>query len=167
MPMKLAPITTARLAALACAMIARQSASDRKRVDVRQIGARNIEASPARLRSHSSNLSKRHRTAIGEHERPAFSRVDRGHCGLQFQVDLVLAIPIVTTQWHPLFRSAAGKIIFRQVWPVDRGRIVVTDHGNVAGKTAPPQHLRGGETGRTAADNDKALHACAVSLGAG
>ena len=54
----------------------------------------------------------------------------------------------------PIFRRAAREIVLRQIGPVEGRRGVVAQHDDAAAKIAPPQHLRGGKTGRAAADDD-------------
>ena len=85
---------------------------------------------------------------------------------MQFEIDLVLGVPIVAAQGHPVFGCAAGKIIFREIGPIDRCRLIVAEHRNTSGEAAPAQHLRGSKTGGAATDDDKSF-ACPGLVGSG
>ena len=80
--------------------------------------------------------------------------VDAGDLGIETQFDVCFAVKTVRTQRHPIFGSAAGKIVLRQVRPVDRRRGLAAHHDDAAAKIPPPQHFRRGETRRPAADDD-------------
>ena len=90
--------------------------------------------------------------AVGEND-VAVAGVDRDDFGFQTQVDGRLIVEIVGAQGQPVFRGAAGEIVFRQVRTVHGRRALAAQHHDVAAKRQPPQHLRRGQPGGAAADD--------------
>ena len=94
------------------------------------------------------------RNCLGVRERHlARSGVDRGHGRIQAQIDRVVGIEGLVAKRQPLFGGAAGEIVLRQVWAVDRRRIVAAQHDDAALIFLPPQHLGRGEPCCPAADD--------------
>jgi hypothetical protein len=153
--MKLAPITTARLAVFAWAMMARLSASVRSVWTWLCPGAGNVELHRFGA-GRQQQLVESKLAAVAECQLFAFG-IEPDDLGLELEIDLVLGVPAVLAQRHPVFRRRAGEIVLRQIGPIDgRGR-VIAQHGDGAGVTAPPQHLGAGKAGCAAADDDDAF----------
>jgi hypothetical protein len=84
----------------------------------------------------------------------ARTRIDPGNVLPQMQLNIVLGIETVRAQRYPVLRRAAGEIVFREIRPVDRHRIVIAQHHDAALVPLPPQCFGGGKAGRTTADDD-------------
>ena len=126
-----------------------------QRVHVRQIGARERQLHRLGAGRQQQRVEGQRR-AVAERQLLG-ARIECGHLGLEPERDVVFRVPVVAAQRHPVLRRAAGQIVLRQVGAIDGRSIVIAQHGDAAGKTAPPQHLGSGKAGRPAADNDDAL----------
>src|ERR1700687_1768025 len=79
--------------------------------------------------------------------------IDRGDIAFEPKVDAGLRVKAVRTQRQPILRRATGKIILRQIWPIDRRSGIVAQHDDVAAKILPPQHVCRGKARRAATDD--------------
>src|SRR5207237_1658444 len=77
----------------------------------------------------------------------------RGDLRVKAHIDADLDIEVVRAQRQPILRRAAGEIILRQIWPVDRRRGIVAEHDDAAAKLLPPEHLSRSKSCRAATDD--------------
>ena len=125
-PMKLEPMTTARRALLAAAMMACASASDAQSLHVRQRGA--LDRQPQRLRAR-----RQQQFVVGK-SAPALQR-DRLALRVELDDGLVAdeircfccLVELIVAQPHPLHGRRAGEKILAEVGPVDGSRRFVAD----------------------------------------
>jgi hypothetical protein len=122
-----------------------------QRMDMRLVGAWHRQAYRLRAGRQQEPVIG-HNAAAGEHD-VARLGIDRDDIALEPQVDMSFRVKTVRPQRQPIFRRAAGEVIFRQVRPIHRRRSIVAQHDNAAGKFLPPQHLGRGKTRRAAADD--------------
>ena len=153
--MKLAPITTARCACLACAMIARLSASERSVWTCGSFApgmSSRIGSAPVASSSLSNATllpaRKRHLVRLD---------VDPGHVGAEHDFDRMLAVEFGRPQRDPLFRRVAREIVLGQIRPVVGRGVVGRQQRDAAGKPFAPEHLGRRECRRAAADDHHAL----------
>ena len=124
-------------------------------MDVRLIGA-------GYRKPHRLGSGRQQQPVVGD-ARPvaglhlASSGIDADDFGVEPQFDGILGVKRVRPQRQPILRRAAGKIVLRQVRPVDRRRAVIAEHHDAAAVLAPAQHLGRGKTGGAAADDDDLL----------
>ena len=164
-PMKLAPITRARLADLACSMIARLSARLRSvwTCDGRRAG--NGQA-------HRLRAGRQQQPVVGDlaavrQHHFVRARIDARDIGLEAQVDAVVRVEVVAAQRDPFLGRVAGEIILGEVRTIDRRGIVVAQHDDAALVLLAPQHLGRREAGRAAAHDHDLVRRLAAQLGRG
>ena len=150
-PMKLAPMTTARLARLAPAMMARLSASVRSvwtcgssapgsdgRIGSAPVASRSASQATSRPSSSESFLAAGSIAATRDSER---------------QGDLLLAEKRGRTQRHPLLGRGAGQVVLGQVRAIDRRRLVGAEQEDLTVVPFAAQRLGRRLAGRPRADD--------------
>ena len=94
--------------------------------------------------------------AVGERDL-AGARIDACDLCRKAQIDGVLGIEAVGTQRHPILRRGAREVVLGEVWPINRGRIVIAQHDNASLVLRTPQSLGRREPGCPAANDDDLL----------
>ena len=79
--------------------------------------------------------------------------VDADDLAVQMQLDAAIGVELVGTERQPILGRAAGKVVFRQIRPVDRRRPLGAQHDDASLIIAPAQHLGCGKTGGAAAND--------------
>ena len=121
-------------------------------VDMRQVGAGNAE--PDRIGSGGDQ-----QRAIGQHaavRQPQLLRggLDRRDPHAELQADPLFGVEIERPQRNPIFRGGAGEVVFRQVGPVVRRRVIGAEQGHRPGVALLAQGFGGRVSRSTPADDD-------------
>ena len=97
--------------------------------------------------------------AIRELNLPA-RRVDCRYARAQVQIDFVVFIEFLRSEWVRLVGCGAGEKALRQVGPVARHRLIRAQHRDAAGVAFAAKHLGGCIARRTTSDdNDRRWYA--------